>query len=216
MPLFPLLAIGLAAFIQRSFFKVMESFFTLTNSLTANLNTDRMKSWSRLALILMTCAVVLTPMMWMLFVDTAMFTFNTPYLFTGRDDLYLVNASDAEEARAYLKYHLTGDDLVLGSPALIWGLPGKNADFMTALHEPLTSSGNKSAFTSLSPDRIIYKSEYPQAAYIIFDKLALEFAPLVLPGMDHLIEDVQTNWQPVFRAGEIVIYQKPTIFNLNP
>ena len=53
--------------------------------------------------------------------------YGSDYLFTGNDNLDLVNVSQANQVRAYLSENVTDEDIVFGSPALNMGVTDDDA-----------------------------------------------------------------------------------------
>lgn len=135
-----------------------------------------------------------------------MTTYGSDFLFTGNDKLNLVNESQANQIQSYLSEHVTKEDLVIGSPALIWGLPTmKRADFMTAL---AFNKETPKHFLKVDQSRYTYDLKLESAKFIILDPLAEEFAPLVLSGMDQWL--IQINkWPIVFSTEDIKIFENP-------
>jgi hypothetical protein len=116
-----------------------------------------------------------------------------------------VNVQQADQVRTYVSANVGPGDLVLGSPALIWGLPTMNrADFMTAL----AWEGNKPKnFIEVTNDRFTQDVSLQKAKFVILDPLAEEFAVQVLPGMDAWLTEIH-QWPVVFEAGDIKVYRK--------
>ena len=134
-----------------------------------------------------------------------MITFGTDYIFTGNDDLRLVKVQPADDVRAFISTHAAPDDLVMGSPVLIWGMPTMNrADFLAAL----AFNGNKPN-NYIDVDRTRYQTNLTleDADYIILDPLAEEFAPQVLPGMKSWLDEIH-RWPVVFESGDIKVYHR--------
>jgi 4-amino-4-deoxy-L-arabinose transferase-like glycosyltransferase len=198
MHLFPIFALGLSVFILTAFDTVKEM---LGKDLTRLLT--RFPRTASPGAALLAVLVVFTPVIWMVLSSFAMTVYSSDYLFTGNDDLMLIKPKDADKAREYVNANTTPDDLVLGSPTLIWGLSTMNrADFLGAL-----------AYTGQKPNNYIDvdKARYTRnisldnARFVIMDPLAEEFAPKVLPGMQTWLDEIHT-WPVVFEAGKIRVY----------
>jgi 4-amino-4-deoxy-L-arabinose transferase-like glycosyltransferase len=200
MHLFPIFALGLSIFILTAFDKVKEVLVKDLALLFARFPRTVSPGAALVAVL-----VVFTPIIWMVLSSFAMTVYSADYLFTGNDDLMLVKPDDADKARSYVNDNVKPGDLVLGSPTLIWGLSTMNrADFLGAL-----------AYTGQKPNNYIdvEKSRYSEnisldnARFVILDPLAEEFAPKVLPGMQHWLDEIHT-WPMVFEAGTIRVYKK--------
>jgi 4-amino-4-deoxy-L-arabinose transferase-like glycosyltransferase len=200
MHLFPLFGLGIAVFL-------LHAYQFLKNLLTGQL-TPLLKRFPKLppALSGLTAAlIVFSPLVWMFLVSFAMTTYNTNFLFTGDNELYLVDAESADEVRTYVAAHVNPDDLVLDSPVLIWGLPTKyRADFLTAL---AYTRQKQQTNIGLEKARFTMDLSLQKAKFVILDPLAEEFAPKVVPGMDKWLEEIH-QWPVVFQAGQIKVYGK--------
>ncbi len=200
MHLFPIFALGLAIFLLNAYDFLKKLF---THPLPSRLS--RFPKLDSLISTLAAAVIAFTPLIWMLLSSFAMTTYGTDYIFTGNDDLRLVDAQPSEEVRAYLSAHAASDDLILGSPVLIWGMPTMHrADFLTAL----AYSGQKPRdYISVEDDRFTQDLSLQNAKFVVIDPLAEEFAPLVLPGMDAWLDEIH-RWPVVFQAGDIKVYGK--------
>jgi 4-amino-4-deoxy-L-arabinose transferase-like glycosyltransferase len=200
MHLFPVFGLGLAIFILTAFDRVR-----------GVLGTDLaiwLKRFPRMASPIAALAgivVVFSPVMWMVLSSVAMTVYSTDYLFTGNDDLHLVNPNEAEAARTFINTRVEPGDLVLGSPPLIWGLSTMNrADFLAAL----AYSGHKpNNYIDVDKTRYVQNISLDNARFVILDPLAEEFAPKVLPGMQAWLEEIHT-WPVVFESGDIRVYSR--------
>jgi len=149
--------------------------------------------------------IIFSPLVWMLLGSFAITTYNTNFLFTGDDDLRLVDVQDADQVRTFIAAHVTTDDLVLGSPVLIWGLPTMHrADFLTAIAYNRQVPEN---FIGMDKTRFTMDLSLHTAKYVILDPLAEEFAPIVIPDMDAWLDEIH-QWPIVFEAGEIRVYER--------
>ncbi len=216
MHLFPIFAFGLAVFMLRAF-DISRDFFR--NQLRSLLNlilipekpgysqktTSRIQKVSNYASLFLAAMIVFAPLIWMFLSSFAMVTYKTDYIFTGNDDLRLVDVNSADQVREFLSSHADMDDLVVGSPTLIWGLPTMHrADFLAALAYNGYRPNN---YIVVDRERYAYDLELANAEYVVVDPLAEEFAPLVLPGMERWLDEIHT-WPVVFEAGDIRVYQR--------
>jgi hypothetical protein len=200
MHLFPIFTLGLAVFMLRAF-------EFLQYLITAGLSElfSRFPKLPSLISSLMAALIVFTPLAWMFLSSYSMSILGINYIFTGNDDLRLTDVRPAEEARVYIATHVKSDELVVGSPVLIWGLPTMaRADFMTAL---ACTGQTPQNFINVEINRCQYDLSLTEAEYVILDPLAEEFAPRVLPGMDTWLEEIH-GWPVVFQAGDIRVYHR--------
>jgi 4-amino-4-deoxy-L-arabinose transferase-like glycosyltransferase len=200
MHLFPIFGLGLANFILTAF-----------NRVRGVLETDIAIWLKRLPRIasplagLTAIAVVFFPVMWMILSSFAMTVYSTDYLFTGNDDLHLINSQDAEAARTFINSRVKPGELVLGSPPLIWGLSTMNrADFLAALAYTGQKPNN---YIDVDQTRYVQNISLDNARFVILDPLAEEFAPKVLPGMQSWLDEIHT-WPVVFESGDIRVYSR--------
>jgi len=200
MHLFPIFGLGLAIFILTAFDRVR-----------GVLGIDLaiwLKRFPRMASPLGTLtaiAVVFSPVMWMILSSFAMTVYSTDYLFTGNDDLHLINPIEAEAARTFINTRVNAGDLVLGSPPLIWGLSTMNrADFLAALAYTGQKPNN---YIDVDKTRYVQNISLDNARFVILDPLAEEFAPKVLPGMQAWLDEIHT-WPVVFESGDIRVYSR--------
>ncbi|GAP21838.1 ArnT family glycosyltransferase [Leptolinea tardivitalis] len=198
MHLFPIFALGLAVFMLHAYEFIKRLMQKELTSLFSRL--PRVVSP---AATLLSAAIVFTPLVWMVLSSFAITTYNSNYIFTGNDDLRLLEVKPAENVRAFISAHVSPGDLVLGSPAILWGLPTMNrADFLAAL----AYIGQKPQ-NYITVDRQRYTNDISleKAKFVILDPLAEEFAPLVLPGMDGFLLEIH-KMPAVFTSGNITVY----------
>ena len=209
IPLFPLFALGLAAFIDRAAPRLLQVLEGAFNGAAARLPSIRLRpGWRRLvqfgqklAISLILFGVLVNPFVWMLFTTLAQSEYGMQTLFTGNDDLNLTSAQDADRVLAYLRQHTSADDLVVASPQIVWGVSAQKSDFY---YLPESHLGSVDWLTG----RYAYPVSLQRAAYVVLDPLARDFAPLVLPNMHAVIDEVEA-WPLAFQAGPLSVYQQP-------
>ena len=200
MHLFPIFSLGLAVFILHAFRIVKQ---LVTNALQSY--SGKFTQAIRLTSTVVSLMVVFSPIIWMLLSSFAMVTYNSDYLFTGNDDLLLVNSQDATRVQEYIATHSKSNDQVIGSPVLLWGFPTMNrADFLTALAFNGYLPHN---YPPVEDQRFSTAISLDSVRFVILDPLAEEFAPKVLPGMQAWLDDIHT-WPIVFESGDIRIYSR--------
>lgn len=132
--------------------------------------------------------------------------YGSDYLFTGNDNLDLVNVSQANQVRAYLSENVSDEDVVFGSPALIWGLQTmKRSDFLTAL---VYNDKTRLNFINIDKTRFRNELSLDNTRFVILDPLAEKFAPLVLEGMDQWLLQFH-QWPIVFSTEDISVFENP-------
>ncbi len=215
MHLFPIFALGLSVFLIRAYEIVKNFFFgqgvalflhssPLQKDNSKKSNHSQYMKISSYVSVLLAAVIVFTPLVWMFLSSFAMVTYQTDYIFTGNDDLRLVDANAADRIRMFLSENAEPEDLVIGSPVLIWGLPTMNrADFLAAL---AYNDYKPTNYIDVEKNRYAHPLELDKAAYVILDPLAEEFAPLVLPGMSVWLDEIHS-WPVVFEADDIRVYQ---------
>ncbi len=211
MGLFPLFAIGLAAllskafplvinFLEELFTKVATGFQSLKQHIIPN---QTFNIFQKVFVSLAVFGLLVAPLVWMVFADSAQSISGAYFIFTGNDEMSMTPEQDAIQVVAYLRQHTQPKDMIVASPQLAWAVPGSGVDYWA-----LTTYENASG-QSLYPrtifDRPITLSD---TTYAILDPLARDFAPLVLPGMNDVIRQVES-WPKVFQAGEVDVYRNP-------
>ncbi len=200
MHLFPVFAIGLAIFILNAY-----RFVTRVLLTSIKFQAGYLQKAGIIFSTLISAFVTFSPIIWMFLSSISMVTYNANYLFTGNDDLSLVNALDASKVQEYIAAHSGADDLIIGSPALLWDFPSMNrADFLTALAYNGYQSKN---YPPVEKTRFQNAISINNARFVILDPLAEEFAPKVLPGMQSWLDEIHS-WPVVFEVGEIRVYEQ--------
>jgi hypothetical protein len=147
-----------------------------------------------------------SPWVWMLLADAAIVLYDTPFLFTGNDELNLTSAADADRVADYLRQQVGPQDLVVASPQIVWALPGQQADYMVlAVYDGKVTTPLSMALRGL----FLRPSGLRDVDYAILDPLARDFAPLVVPGMDQYLAEIET-WPLVFQSGTLAVYRAPS------
>ena len=114
----------------------------------------------------------------------------------------LVDAADARRVAGFLKSTSLPGDLVVGSPAVLWQLDNRVADFQqmlaadgrASLHYPL----------DLPKERFAYDARLGAARFAVLDPIWRDWAVPTLPELADLMPVIE-RWPVVFRAGAIEV-----------
>lgn len=199
--LFPLFALGLATFL-------LKSYDYIKNIFTGQLSpiNSRFPRVATFLSMLTSSGIVFNSLVWMFLVAFSMTHYGTNLLFIDPNNLYLADPQAAGRVRAYVNANITSNDLVIGSPVLVWGLSTMHrADFMTVLANTKERQQN---YLNVDDSRFVFNHSIENVKYVILDPLAEEFAPKVLSGMDNILIEIYT-WPEVYEAGEIKVYLNP-------
>ncbi len=213
MHIFPFVALGLATFLDWSVPKLFAFMENLFNDLRQRFpfvskNAALHRSWRVGQSILISGIVFLlmvSPIIWMLFANVAQSVYGNYFIFTGNDDLTLSAEKDVNQVVDYVRAHARPDALVFASPQIVWAVPGHKAEFpLVFLYD-----GKDLGYTVHMPRfRFAYSCSLQDAAYVMLDPLARNFATQVVPGMKGLIEEVE-QWPLALEAGDIQVYRNP-------
>ena len=210
IPLFPLLAVGIAGFVING---LPEVFIVLSYGsekyLTRLINSFRKVDLRRLVkpgvfifTSLLLFVIILSPI-----VITGLLDFDQ--VITGIEsdfDSVLVDPVDAEEAVNYVNARVTTNDLVIASPALAWAMDANAADFQMALaymgEETMHLPGD------IPQDRFSYAVDFSEATYIVIDPIWRNWAVLNMDGVQRMVDEVN-KWPLVLEVGEIEVFKNP-------
>lgn len=206
--LFPFFALGLAVFFDQALCFVRTRLLPEWTAALEPLFVSRtlpgqaVQRGLRLLLIVMLFA---SPWVWMLLADAAIVLYDTPFLFTGNDELNLTSAADADRVADYLRQQVGPQDLVVASPQIVWLAPGLQVDYQAiSIYEGQSGS----ALERVLQPRFAFPCALRDVDYAILDPLARDFAPLVVPGMEQYLAEIET-WPLVFQSGALSVYRAP-------
>jgi hypothetical protein len=210
IPLFPLMACGVGAFllealpfVLRSTQQALEQYISRLADLITLGSLDKLvKPAIFLSNSLLIFVLVLSPLVMTL--ALGFYQVNTEII--SEIDSVLVDVSDAGHALAYVNGRTGNGDLVLASPALAWAIEAQAADFQMALayqgEETLHFPAN------IPKDRFLYPVNLSRASYVIIDPIWTNWAVINMEGVARLASEVR-EWPRVFVAGDIEVYENP-------
>jgi hypothetical protein len=123
-------------------------------------------------------------------------------------DDFLINPEDARAAAQFVNQHSQANDVIIASPAVAWLLQSNVADFQMAV--AATGEATVHLPANLPVNRFAFDPRYPTARYIIVDNLWRNWAAVHMPAVAEMIQTVAA-WPMAFQAGEISVYQNPTL-----
>lgn len=124
--------------------------------------------------------------------------------FTTAIDPFLLSAADVEAAATFVNERIEPDDLVIGSPTVLWMLNGRSADFQMMVAAKDIATPHLPA--NLPRERWAFAPTVQQAKFIVVDTLWQRWAVPHVPGLSETLADVET-WPIVFEVGEIQVYE---------
>jgi hypothetical protein len=213
IPVFPLLALGLASFLDRAIPRSLEivrtsldSLFSLAIRVVPTRSINLIWRGSR---TLLTSGIVfvfvISPLVWAIMMDVGDSVYGQSSLFAA-DDHGLSAEKDVDAVIHYLSTHVTPRDLVLASPQVAWAMPTLQADFAQAL---AIEGQDARVLPELPPQRFAFDCSLEGASYVVLDRLSSEWAPRLIPAIDGLISKV-LQWPLVFTAGDLKVYRNPS------
>jgi hypothetical protein len=123
-------------------------------------------------------------------------------------DPFLINANDAQKTADFVNAHTNTNDVVLASPAVAWLLEAQAADFQMAI--AVTGQATPHLPGNIPANRFAFDPRFDRARYVVVDNLWCHWGVIHIPGLSQMVDDLDS-WEPVFMAGEIVVYQNPAL-----
>jgi 4-amino-4-deoxy-L-arabinose transferase-like glycosyltransferase len=183
IPLFPFVALGMAALIRYGVPRVaqtirsgLESLFQTYKWPPARPVGQRLRARAlALGVSLALFLVVLSPFLIVTFltVGQVQSDFHTVI------DPVLVNPRDARQAAEFVNGQVRPDDLVIASPALAWLLRAHTADFQLVI--AASGKATRHLPADIPPERFAYDVRYTQARFVIVDKVWRNWAARNMP-----------------------------------
>ncbi len=121
-------------------------------------------------------------------------------------DPFLIDASSAQQAAAFVNERVTSADLVIASPAIAWQIRSDVADFQMSIAYGGQATPHLPA--NVPADRWVFDPDYRRARFVIIDNLWRNWAMPNVPGVTTLLREIEA-WRAVFHSGEITVYQNP-------
>lgn len=119
---------------------------------------------------------------------------------------FLLHGESVMATAVFLQDVIRPEDRVVASPTVGFLLNGQVADFQMVTAVQGIATPHLPA--SLPPERFAFRPDYRQTRIVIVDNLWDNWTQIHVPGAAEMMADVQ-NWQIVFQAGDVVVYQNP-------
>jgi hypothetical protein len=202
IPIFPLVAIGLAHLLERGI-SYLEH--VLSQDMLSLLNKYRLcPAWKRSLVtiinVLLLFFLILSPGVSMvyegLFLD---YTF-----FTARLGNTMTDPQAARKATAYVNTRTKADDVVLTSPTIAWLIDARVADFQTAL--AATGQETQHFPSQIPEDHFRFDPALKNATYVIIDPLWRGWASSQMPTVAKMIERIERTCSEEAVFGDLEIY----------
>jgi hypothetical protein len=210
IPLFPFVALGMAALIRYGVPLVAQTTREGLKSLFQSWKWSPARpagQWLRarvlaLGVSLALFLVVLSPFLIVTFLvaGQAQSGFHTAI------DPVLVNPRDARQAAGFVNRQVRPDDLVIASPALTWLLRTHAADFQLAI--AATGKATRHLPANIPPERFAYDVRYTGARFVIVDPVWRNWAAKNMPEVAEMMRAVEA-WPLALRVGEVDVYRNP-------
>ena len=206
IPLLPLVAFGVAGLLRVAIPFAFRALRTAAASLIGGLwqpRSPRALCLSRTLDSVIGCvilgAIVVTPVA----VTGTQLAVQVRDGFRTEVDPFLVNPQDARGAAEYVNANTGADDLVIGSPGLVWQLEANTADLQMPLAYQGMAGPHMPADIPLT--RFSYEVDYGAARFVIVDNLWYNWGMHHIPGLTQVLDDLQT-WSVVFESGSVRVY----------
>ncbi|HEX9674446.1 MAG TPA: glycosyltransferase family 39 protein [Anaerolineales bacterium] len=208
-PLFPLVALGMANLMALGLpwmLRFAQSTFQDAFAQIRWLAGSRRSDWLRRRLVALGSAgtvflLGLTPLL----ISTVDLVNQVQRGFHPENDWAYVPARDAAAAAALVNRWAAPTDLVLASPAVAWTLDAQAADFQQAL----AFDGQPSVDypPDIPPERFIFEAGFDQAAYVIVDRIWMEWGAVHIEGVADMLE-LLGSWNRIGQQGDLEIYAR--------
>jgi hypothetical protein len=208
-PLFPLVALGMANLVALGLpWMLRFAQLTLQEALVRVkwLGGSPRSDWLRRRLVALGSAgtvflLGLTP----LIISTVDLVNQVQRGFRPENDWAYVSARDGAAAAALVNQRAAPTDLVLASPAVAWDVDAQAADFQQAL----AFEGKPSIDypSDIPPERFVFDAGFDRAAYIIVDRIWLEWGAAHIEGVADMLEQLGS-WHRIGRQGDLQIYAR--------
>jgi hypothetical protein len=213
IPLFPLLALGVASFLDRAVPMSLEigrasldTLYSLLMGVSSTQSNNVIWRGSRAVLISgIVFVFVISPFAWMIVMDMGESIHGLSTIFAA-DDHSLSSESDVSAVVHYLSSRVTPQDVILASPQVAWTMPALKADFAQAL---AIEGKDARVLPDLPPQRFAFDCSLEGATYVVLDRLARDWAPRLIPAIEGLNSEV-LQWPLVFAAGDLRVYRNPS------
>jgi len=208
-PLFPLVTLGMANLIALGLPWILRFAQSTLQDAFARikwLGSSRRSDWLRRRLVALGSAgtvflLGLTPLL----ISTVDLVNQVQRGFRPENDWAYVPARDAAAAAALVNQRAAPTDLVLASPAVAWMLDAQAADFQQAL----AFDGQPSVDypPDIPPERFIFEAGFDQAAYVIVDRIWMEWGAVHIEGVADMLE-LLGSWNRIGQQGDLEIYAR--------
>ncbi len=121
-------------------------------------------------------------------------------------DPFLIEAAAAQQAAAFVNERVSGDDLVIASPAIAWQIRSNVADFQMSIASGGQATPHLPA--NVPADHWAFDPTYQRARFVIVDNLWRNWAVPDVPGVREMLIEVET-WPLALKTGEIDVYANP-------
>jgi hypothetical protein len=118
----------------------------------------------------------------------------------------LIDPIEARAAGEYIRRNAGPEDLVVGSPAFLWVLPNRVADFQQAA--AAAGQATEHFPTTIPVERFAYPASIGEARYAVIDPIWRNWGAARMPAVAEMLATVEA-WPLVYRSGDIVVHRNP-------
>jgi len=212
IPLFPLLAVGMAGFLINGTREVFASINEGTKKYLSNLADDFkivdlhrfvkpgvFVVTSLLLFVIILSPVVMTGVLGFYQADTGIKTDIDPVM---------IDARDAEAVIDFVNERVNANELIIASPAIAWAINANVADFQMAL----AYEGNETIHLpgDIPRDRFSFPVDINDATYVVIDPIWRNWAVSNIDGVQRMVDKIE-DWPLVLGVEEIEVYENPGI-----
>jgi len=210
IPLFPLLAVGMAGFVTNGLPEVFNMLKNGSEKYLINLINQikkvDLKRFVKPGVYILTSLLLFVIFFSPILMTGALGFFQSNTKIKSDIDPVLVDSVAAEEVINFVNTRVKSNDLVIASPALAWALDGNVADFQMAL----AYKGEETLHfpEDIPGDRFSFAVDFSEAAYVVVDPIWRNWAALNMDGVQRMVDEVN-QWPLVLAIGDIEVFENP-------
>ncbi len=204
-PLFPLVILGVATISWRGADYLIT---TLQPMLHEMVLVNRLPLRIHQAIASGLCLILIGSPLWY----TSQYTVNSinTHIQTAIDP-FLVSGDDGEAVIAFFESIPTQNTLILASPSIGWALEAYTSAQVADWQMHIAYSGYDAVHLpyNLPHERYVFIPTVDNADYVVIDNIWRNWGNIHIPQAVVLYNTIITDWQLVFEAGTLAVYQRP-------
>jgi len=206
LPYLPFVAIGISSVIH----KMIEWILKFSNELCDAyvfqvLRKNQSVKWRTFIFSLILIITILGPaVLLVLDLDTqARHKFRTSF------DHLLIDISEFSKIIDFVNTVTKPMDTIIASPAIAWAIQANTTDYQISIavnEQPTIHFPN-----GIPKERMRFQTDIENARYVIIDSITRSWEDEQIPGIYEWIQQIETQWIPVFKTTSLVVYQNPQL-----